>query len=203
MNEHVEAITQFWQWFQAHLAELNRLTGPSDAFWDVALGKLKHIDKNLAFEVGILVDARRDLVVTAQGHIDAFPLVEAIVANAPPVSNWVFTALKPPMGFAFTTTYEGIEFDPRKMWFLPLKHAVRPMALGLRLFIPGFEPRIKREAENAIMIILDTALGERMAALVDHVEVAELPSSPEDEGYIRFYDLPKYIEWYMRKHPQH
>lgn len=185
-----------------HVAEFNRLTGPNELFWDEALGKIKQIDRSLAFELGMLTNMR-ELVITSQGHADAFPLVEALVAQAPPALNWKFTALKPPMGFAFTTTYEGIRFDPRQMWFLPLKSASRPTQLGLRVCIPDFSPAIKREAKNAIAIILATALGEREAAMIDHTEVANLPSSPGVAGYTRLDELPRYIEWYMGRHRRH
>jgi hypothetical protein len=104
------------------------------------------------------------------------------------------------MGFDFKTTYEGISFDPRSMWFLPLESSSCPQDLGLRIAVPNFAPAIKRQAQNAVLVILDTALGERAAALdIQFVEVSALSDSPDADGYIELYELPTYIEWRKRK----
>jgi hypothetical protein len=107
------------------------------------------------------------------------------------------------MGFGFQTTYEGVTFDPRSMWFLPLESGSNPAALGLRVGIPDFECVQEQIAKNAVLVILDTALGERSAASdIQHVEVAALPSKPENQGYIELTDLVDYIEWRKRKQGQ-
>jgi hypothetical protein len=100
------------------------------------------------------------------------------------------------MGFSFTTTYEGMRFEPRAMWFLPLTNNSRPWDLGIRVGIPDLSPSEKRRAGNAVAIILDTALGERVAAMdIQYIEVSPLPESPESEGYMELRELPAYIRW--------
>jgi hypothetical protein len=134
-----------------------------------------------------------EFIITAEGHVDAFPVAEAIVAHAPEISGWRFVALKRPMGFDFTTTYEGIRFVPSTMWFLPLASSLCPQDLGLRVGVPNYSPAIERQALNAVAIILDTALGERVAALeIQSLEVALLPESPESEGFIELHRLPDF-----------
>ena len=194
MNECHEAIEEFWCWFQAHRAELDVLTDTATPFWDIALGQLKRLDKRLWFELSKPSDGVREFIITAEGHRDIFQLVDAIVAGAPRIPGWQFTALKPPMGFDFTTTYEGIRFDPRAMWFLPLDCKSRPDDVGLRVGVPNLTHDIKRQASNAVAVILDTALGERAAALdIQHLEVFTLPASPESLGYIPLAELSGYI----------
>jgi hypothetical protein len=120
--------------------------------------------------------------------------VDAIVAHAPRIPGWQFIALKPPMGFDFTSTYEGIRFDPRAMWFLPLNSSSGEGDLGLRVGVPNLTPDIQRQASNAVAVILDTALGERAAALeIQHLEVFALPDSPASLGYRPLCELPGYI----------
>jgi len=200
MTESHEAIDEFWRWFEAHLSDFTALTDSTGGFWDVALAALKRLDKHLWFEMSRPDDDDREFIVTAEGHKEAFPLVEALVARAPKIGGWQFIALKPPMGFDFETTYEGILFDPRAMWFLPLNSSSRPEELGLRIGVPNYTPALKRQAGNAVLVILDTALGERAAALdIQHVEVSALPPSPESEGYIELHELPNYIEWLKRR----
>jgi hypothetical protein len=99
------------------------------------------------------------LSLQPRGYQEDFPLVKAIIACAPNIRGWSFIALKPPMGFDFTTNYEGILFDPSSMWFLPLVSNSRPQELGLRVGVPNLIPAIKRQAGNAVLVILDTAFG--------------------------------------------
>jgi hypothetical protein len=201
MNDRHEAIKEFWRWFQAHREEFYVLTDTAAPFWDVALGQLQRLDKRLWFELSMPDDDDdREFIITVEGHADIFPLADAIIALAPQISGWQLIALKPPMGFDFTTTYEGIRFEPRAMWFLPLDSSSRPEDLGLRVGVPNFTDDIKRQASNAVAVILDTALGERAAALdIQHLEVSALPESPESHGYIELYELPTYIESRKRR----
>jgi hypothetical protein len=200
MSELHENIDEFWQWFTVHQTDFDALFDTSDPFWDVAVSHLKRLDGRLWFEVSQPDGSDRDFVITAAGHVDAFPLVHTIVACAPCVAGWRFIALKPPMGFDFVTTYEDIRFDPRSMWFLPMESHARPLDFAVRVGVPGFSHAIKRQAENAVLVILDTALGERSAALdIQHVELSVLPDCPEAAGFIELYELPRYIEWRKRR----
>lgn len=104
------------------------------------------------------------------------------------------------MGFGFKTVYEGSTFDPQLIWFLPLESPSDPMALGLRVGVPDFDRVQEQTTMNAVLVILDTALGERSAAMdIQYVEVATLPANPEDQGYIELTDLADYIKWSKRR----
>ena len=70
----------------------------------------------------------------------------------------------------------------------------------MRVGVPNLNQSIERQASNAVAVILDTALGERAAALdIQHLEVSTLPENPKAAGYIELYELPRYIEWRKRK----
>jgi hypothetical protein len=158
------------------------------------------VDARLCFELSEPDGGVREFVVTAGGQVEVFPVAEALVSAAPSVDGWAFVALKPPMGFDFTTMYEDTLFDPRTMWFLPLDMTHRPLDLGLYIGIPGVESMEKERPHRAALVILDTGLGERSAALdVNDTEVRELPADPEAAGYIELPELSEYIAWRKRK----
>jgi hypothetical protein len=194
-----QQIRKFWAWLLASKPELDGLASPDHEFWDVLLAQLRSIDGKLCFEISAAHKATRELVITAQGDVDLFPLVEAIGAQAPPLPGWTVVALKQPMGFDFAMRYEGVKLDPAEIWFEPLVDPDHPEVLGLRIAAPGFTEEQEPEFSNGLLILLDTALGERSAATdIELVEVCELPTLPDDEGFILLPELMNYIEW--RRH---
>lgn len=194
-------IQDWWRWFADRDEAIHKLESPDDPFWDETVSKLKRVHPSLWFEMSGEDDSGcREFVVTAEGDVDAFSFVDSLVSTAPELSRWQFVALKPAMGFEFSTTYEGIRFDPRRMWFLPLQSESDPGILGIRVGVPDYNPRAERETQNAVMVIVDTAIGERSAALdIAHLEVGDLPSDPDGSGYIELPDLPAYIAFFRRK----
>lgn len=200
MADEKNRIEEFWTWFAAHKLEFSRLARPDEPFWDVGVKQLKKVDEHFWFELSRNRHPARELIVTAQGHISSFSLAEKLVRLAPKIEGWAFIALKPPQGFQFTTTYEGTRFDPRQIWFLPLESKSHPGDLGLRIAVPGLERTDKGTAHGAVLVILDTGLGERSAALdIQHTEVTELPVDPASQGYIELPELAEYIAWRKKR----
>ena len=194
------AISGFWTWFRANDAKLKAMPNADHPFWDTALAQLQLVHRGLRFEMSDPVRGRREFVITAEGDAKLFPLADAMVAAAPVMDAWMFVALKPAMGFDFTHQYEGVVYDPKSMWFLPLGIEGRPDALGLRIGVASLRDLDQDAAEFAVTIILETGLGEReRVADVHYTEVVRLPNDPAKEGYIELPDLTAYIAWCKRK----
>lgn len=195
-----DRIEEFWRWFATHNIEFSRLGNTDEPFWDLALERLKKVDEHFWFELSRERDPAREFIVTAEGHIASFPTAEELVRLAPSIEGWTFIALKPAQGFRFTTDYEGTRFDPRQMWFLPLESKSRPGDLGIRIAIPGLDGIDKTLAHTAVLVILDTGLGERSAALdLQYTEVTDVPADPASEGYIELPELADYIAWRKKR----
>jgi hypothetical protein len=200
MTDEKHRIEEFWTWFAAHELEFSRLATPDEPFWELALEQLKKVDERFWFELSRDRDPAREFIVTAQGHVSLFPLAEKLVRLAPNIEGWVFIALKPPQGFEFTTTYEGTRFDASQIWFLPLESESHPDDLGLRLAVPGLERTDKSTAHSAVLVILDTGLGERSAALdLQYTELTDLPADPASQGYLELPELAEYIAWRKKR----
>lgn len=202
MQDHLDVdldpqqINAFWTWLVSRQADLNTLETPEDPFWDELLARLQALHEGLWFEVSAAGEEERELVITAQGDWELFPLVEAMVAVAPELPGWVPVALKPAMGFEFSIGYRGLELNPDEIWFEPLVDADAPEVLGLRVAVEGFNDEQEEDFANGMLIMLDTALGEKAAATdVDLVEVCEAPEDPDDEGFLPFKELGSYLAW--------
>jgi hypothetical protein len=86
------------------------------------------------------------------------------------------------------------------MWFMPLTSSSRPADLGVRIAVPGYTPALRSMLENALMMIVDTGIGERSAAMdIQHVDIEAVPEEPAKRGYIELTDLGPYIAWHKRR----
>lgn len=198
-----KATANFWSWFREHRSEFSALYSADEEFWDVALDQLKRINKHVWFELSDPGDTKREFIITVEGRAELFPLADAIVAKAPRLRDWKFISLKPAMGFDFTTKYENVRLDPQAMWFRALKNEASPSDLGLRIGVPGFRSSKKRPISNGVLVILDTALGERAAAVdIRYLETGPLPDEPKQEGWIPLVELANYIAWHKRNRPK-
>jgi len=83
---------------------------------------------------------------------------------------------------------------------LPLESKSDPGDLGLRIAVPGLESVDKSTAHSAVLVILDTGLGEQSAALdLQHTELTDLPADPASQGYIELPELAEYIAWRKKR----
>jgi hypothetical protein len=100
-NSQME-IAAFWSWFTHRSGELAKVSSDKDPVLHDLLRELQRIHAKLFFELCSNSDPR-ELILTVEGRRDLFPLVDAIIADAPHVEGWVFVSLKPARGFDFQT----------------------------------------------------------------------------------------------------
>ena len=100
-----EVISEFWRCFADHRQELERIESADDPSYDAVLQALQQIDHGLYFEF-CSTPGSNEFIVTAEGEKELFPLVEAIVQQAPCIDDWQIFALKPKRGFPVTARWE-------------------------------------------------------------------------------------------------
>jgi hypothetical protein len=199
-------VSAFWRWFAANEARFRAvaIAGTArDALLDEIQEQLHTVNPQLYFEIGSARGGPTQLVITAAGRRDLFAVVHDLVVAAPALEGWSFVALKPAAGFEFEAQYGAATVDPEACWFLPLESAAEPGRLGVLVGCPGFDPAVRQDFENAVLVALDTGLGEQRAAeQIGHVEVGPLPRAPAEEGLIELPELPAFLDWW-RAHRAH
>ena len=186
----------FWGWLAPRADRLAELVDGDAPFWDEVLAQLKAIDDGLWLEISSGKPDPRELVLTASGDSELFDLVDAICAQALPLAGWRVVSLKPAMGFDFALTWEGVEIDPKTTWFEPRTLRDAPEIVGLRVAVPGYTAEADAPYTMGVLVLLDSALGEREAASSIHlVEVVAPPADPDAAGYLPMVDLGAFLAW--------
>lgn len=203
-----QAILKFWNWFNSNQKNLSQINAPDledekkTEILDGLLGALHAYCDQLYFDIGGLPGETLELIITAEGNVDYFEEVEALIDEAPELENWQFTAFMPPRDLNYTSVFEDVELKPLEMWFLPLDNKNAPKSIGLRICLPNYELVNDSEwLENAVYKVMDTALGEKAFTLdVDYIEIKGMPhGKPEDQGLIELKDLAPFVKWKKKK----
>lgn len=180
--------TSFWNWFAQESQALRQLDPESMA---------ERIAEALETHVGALgvelsdeeEDGALDVVFTAHREALHFPTVKKLVAEAPEVQGFRFIALKPASGFEFSLEVDGVEVDANALRFEPL---LGTAGVGLKVFLPDEAAR-DADVKELIWLLLESGLGEEVAAGITHVEAAPL-SSPDSKEATALPDLAGFLD---------
>jgi hypothetical protein len=205
-NTRTSKEKQFWDWFKENNAKfffLNQIDDnqEKERLLNEFLEQLHTYDEHLFFEIGGYPDETQELIISAEGDLEQFEKVERLVSQAPQLKDWRIIAFKPPAESGFTIDYNGIKLSPKNLWFFPLENKKAPELLGLKIYLEDYNKTTEKDTLTAIYLVLDSLLGEKSSALdIQHVEIDQLPSTPEEQGLIELLELPKYIKWKKSKH---
>ncbi len=191
----------FWQWFVDNENRFRQIDDSnSGPLLDEMEAHLHRFCSELFFEIGGEPNGPSELIITAEGAVNCFPYVRALVKKAPILDGWRIVAFKPPMGFEFSTRHGSVRVNAGELWFRPLKSATHPESLGLLIGVPGYDRSLRDDYLFAVTVALRTALGElTWAQAVHYVDVGPLQGAQRKDRFMRITELPRYIEWKQRR----
>lgn len=192
----------FWDWFQKNEIRFFNIDELDDDEQEFLLDDLLfHLHKycdQLFFEIGGDIEDKQDLIITAEGNIDFFDEVEALVAQAPFLQNWNIIAFKPAVDEG-VIEYEGVKIDPELSYFTPLTNE-SSQKVGLRLYVENYDRSHQKDFLFVAYLTLDNILGEKSNALnVGYVEIEALPDISQREELLELVELPRYVAWKKSK----
>ncbi len=197
----IQTYQDFWDWFLQHEQRFHKVVKQMDHqrietdFFNLLSPKLAALREGYFFLAGMLDDETVDLVITAEGIVKNFVFVEELIAAAPSIKGWNFTALKPAIqGDGFSIQMEGIKFDASTLSFYPLEDRDFPDNILLQVSHKKLTPANQAVIEGGSMIFLDNFLGElKVATCIDKISFLSPKEVKGDP--IAIEKLTEYLQW--------
>lgn len=194
---------EFWSWFARHAGEFHRIVkidyNVDDNFLEKVMPKLQSINKQFYCLTGMYDDDTAELIITAEGDIKSFVFVEELVASAPVIKGWKFTALKPPANVrSFGLEMNGFRFDSNNTYFYYEEDPAYPDEVTISLLSDHYKEENKEAVTQGCLLFLENGMGElNMATQIDEMTVKAI--CPEGKESIPIGKLPEFLAWRQKE----
>jgi hypothetical protein len=199
----ITTYDQFWDWFQKHESKFFKVVksnGDIDKdFFEKISPKLKELKEGLWYLTGMDDDNTAELVLTADGEVSNIVFIEELVAAAPAIKGWKFTALKPALDIRDVSIgMAGFEFAADKLQFYTNDNPGYPDEIDITVIHQDHTEENHQTIFNGVLIFLDNFLGELdFAVTIDRVIVTG-PANAQQE-LIPITKLPDYLNWRQKE----
>lgn len=148
----------FWAWFVANEAMIWDFERHPERVAERVFPRLARVDPDLGLDFGSIRGGRRELVVTANGVVEAFPAVVRLAAAAPPLRRWRVVSFRPRRGLQ--GDLHMLCGDTVRMEDVRFAADVEDGRLAVDLFVPGYRRTPTDEFGRVGSLLLDLAVGE-------------------------------------------
>lgn len=194
-------VPEFWSWFLSEQHSFFTVIQKKDGqlihnrFLDKIVPRLHALNPRFYCETGMTDDTTAELVVSAEGDIPTFVFVEELIAAAPTLPNWKFTALKPSTGIRMSIKLNGTPFDSDTIRFFYDEEPGYPDEINLTIIHEDFSEDNKNTITQGCLLYMDALLGELNAAtLIDDLVVGG-PADAASRQLIPMEKLGDFLTW--------
>jgi hypothetical protein len=176
-QQPINTYHDFWLWFQANersfFAAVKAQRDVEKNFFNKLSPKLAELKSGYFFLTGMFDDNTAELILTADGIISNIVFVEELVAAAPLIPGWKFTALKPPLDIEnVRIEMAGYTFDSESLSFYSNELSDYPDEIDITIVHNNYSESDKSPITNGAYIFLDNFIGELNAVTtIDSVKI--------------------------------
>ena len=198
-DKNTNSVEAFWTWFENNqrgffiTLEQRDSQSIENRFMQKIMPKLQALNGHFYCEAGMYNDTTAELVITAEGDIKSFVWVEELVAAAPLLENWKFTALKPAFRGG-TIDMNGYTFGEHNISFFYEEEQEYPDEISLILVHQDFSEDDRKMITHGTILFLDCLLGElNSVTQIDNVKVKG--AGPAGQQPVPMDKLSDFLTW--------
>ena len=150
---------KFWDWFCKNSQSIYNFESNQEAIFDKIQAQLQKVNPCLSFEISSIKNGKREFVISADGIIDAFPVVENLYKAKPELAEWEFIKFRPRRKIENSIKIGNKELYPKDLKFMFVDDEDKSK-IGIVLFCNGYNEN-EYDVYNQIgFLFLDESLGE-------------------------------------------
>lgn len=171
----IHSVGEFWEWFSKKEYRFFKTVKTQQRIEENFLNKLsdqlEQLKDGYYFLTGMYDDDTVELIFTADGAIENIVFVEELVAAAPILSRWRFTALKPASDIEnLAISMNGYSFSQDNLYFYSNDLEDYPDEIDITVVYEEFDKSDQHKIINGIHLFLDNYLGElKFATSIDNL----------------------------------
>ena len=203
-KEEVKPIVSykdFWDWFLLHEKKFYKVvkkggsTNISENFFDKIAEKLNHLKDGIWYLTGMLDDNIADLILTADGDVKNFYLIEELVTQSPNLPNWKFQAHKPENDLEnVAIEMNGYKFTSDNLFFHSNDLKEYPDEIDITIVHKEYTEENKAEIINGSYIFLDNYLGElKSITIIDNINF--IAKNEAEKELVPIEKLKSFLIW--------
>ncbi len=202
-DEPITSYYDFWTWFQKNEKQFYNVVKNQQNivqdFLNKLSPKLEEIKDGFFFLTGMYDDNTVELVMTADGNTKNIVFIEELVASAPTIENWKFTALKPALNIEdVSIQMEGLKFDAVNLFFYSNDLPNYPDEIDLCIFHSDVTDDNREQISTGIYIFLDNYLGE--LNFLNNIDILKVINKSEAEKeFIPIAKLKDFLNWRQKE----
>jgi len=195
--------TEFWTWFQKEertfFKVIEERKDIEEKFFNPLSAKLSEVKDDIFYLTGMAEDETVELILTPDGVVENVVFIEELVAAAPSIKGWKFTALKPALAIENVgIRMQDFEFNGENLFFYANEDPNYPDEIDLRVVHNDFTKENEQIITNGTFIFLDNFLGElNFITSIDEVEVIGKESAEKE--LIPIAKLKAYLKWRQKE----
>lgn len=198
-EERVHSNEEFWNWFIENEVTFHHIVSSGGdietGFFDKMSPKLDQLREGYWLLIGMADDHTAELIISVDGAVKNIVFAEELIAAAPALNNWKFTALKPAINSPEPAIRMGDhEFSKEELSFYALEDATTPDEIDLVFVHKDLNENNRDVVINGTYIFLDNYLGElNFTTLVDNVRFTA--ESEAEKELIPILKLKDFLIW--------
>ena len=202
-NQESNTYEDFWKWFSSKEKIFFQIVKDEqdieNNFFNYLTPKLENISEDLFFMTGMLNEEVAELILTADGNVRKFYIIEELVQSAPKLENWKFTAHKPELDIKNVGIRMGdLEFNSENQFFTTNNLENYPDEIDLTIIHSDYTDENSKNITIGCYIFLDNYLGEmNFASTIDNISINS--KSEGSNELIPIYKLKDYLNWRQKE----
>lgn len=202
-QEQIKSYTDFWAWFQKNEKGFyNAVKNPKTIerdFFSKLSPKLGELKDGYFYLTGMLDENTAELIFTADGIIKNIVFVEELIASAPKIEGWKFTALKPAMNVENTSIeMAGFKFNAQNLFFYSNEFPEYPDEIDICIIHSDMTDENRQVIINGTYIFLDNYLGEiDFLNNIDNLKI--INKSEAEKELIPIFKLKDFLKWRQKE----